>query len=72
MNLGRHLGVNPLDPLQDRNRRKGRVVGGAAGKFGTVVDHSPLHSGISSLRVNAPIPATASRAIMFSAMTRPA
>ena len=36
------------------------------------LDHSPVQSGMSSFRVKAPIPASASRAIIFSAITRPA
>ena len=36
------------------------------------VAYSPVHSGIAVFETKAPIPASVSRAIMFSAITRPA
>jgi hypothetical protein len=39
--------------------------------FSASNSYSPVHAGVGSLRVNAPIPASASRAIMLSAITRP-
>lgn len=38
--------MHPLDPLENRDRRQGRVVGHAALRFWSCVDHSPVHSGI--------------------------
>ena len=42
------------------------------GENRAVQDHSPVQSGIGDFEINAPIPASASRAIMFSAMACPA
>ena len=72
MDLRGQFGVHTLHALEDRNRGQRRMIGGIARQFGPIKRHSPVHSGMDSLRVKAPIPASASRAIMFSTIVRPA